>query len=392
MKRYCPPILMLFGMSVFASLAYAQHLTSAKLYFKQMQFEKAEASALKAAEKDPDDAEAWFVLGKARYELKKYPTMIEAFDKAAVLEPEEYKEEIDKYRLKVWADCYNAGIKYYNLGRTDTSSYFQTAIESFRFAILAEPESTRTYYVCALAHYGNKQVVEAIRMLNGGLAKAPNSPDELKLLGQLHLQEAHTKSDAKDSVGSRQEYTEALTAFEKLYDLDRANVENALTLIDLYERLGLGDKSLTLTRDAVNRSPENTTFRYIYGVYFVKQEKYAEGIEQLRRIADVGPDSANVVYSDAVYNLGVAFLNWGVALKKDSDAKEEAAMKVKKKDFKKDMLYQEKFKAAVPYFEKAAQLKEDEPTIWQQLGRLYANLNMKEKADAAFKKFDALNK
>jgi tetratricopeptide (TPR) repeat protein len=86
MKRFYPLILF-FGMLLLVSITYAQYLTSAKLYLRQLQFDKAEASAAKAAEKDPDDGEAWFVLGKARYELKKYPAMIEAFDKAVVLDP-----------------------------------------------------------------------------------------------------------------------------------------------------------------------------------------------------------------------------------------------------------------------------------------------------------------
>jgi len=313
-------------------------------------------------EKDPDDGEAWFVLGKARYELKKYPAMIEAFDKAAVLDPEEYKEETNKYRLKVWADSYNAGIRYYHRGR-DTAAYFQTALDSFKVAILAQPESTRTYYISALAYYGNNQVDEAIRMLNGSLAKKPNSPEDLKLLGQLHSQLARVKSDVKDSVGAKQEYAEALTAFEKLYGLDSSNADNALALIDLYERLGKGDKSLALTRDAVNRSPDNKIFRYIYGVYFVKQGKFPEGIEQLRKVADAGSDNAKVVYSDAVYNLGVAYLNWGVALKSESEAKSEAAQKAKKKDYKEDLSYKEKFKDALVFFEKASETKKDDPFI-----------------------------
>lgn len=391
MKRYYPLILVLFGMSAIASLTNAQYLTTAKLALQQMQFEKAEASAMIAVEKDPEDADAWFVLGKARFALHKYPQMIEAFNKAAKLDSEEYNDDVARHKLKVWADSYNAGIKYYNLGR-DTASYFQMAIDSFKVAILAEPDSTKSYYVCALSYYGNNQLDSAMRLLNGGLDKNPNSPDELKLLGQLHLQVARTKFEAKDSVGGKHEYTEALAAFEKLFALDRSSVETALILIDLYERLGMGDRSLALTRDAVNRSPENSTFRYVYGVYFVKREQYAEGIEQLRKVADAGPDSAKLVYSDAVYNLGVAYLNWGVALKKESEAKSEAAQKAKKKDYKEDLSYKDKFKEALSYFEKASVVKPDDPFIWQQLGRLYTTLNMRVKADEAFKKFDAMNK
>ena len=390
MKRY-HPLILLFGMLMVVSVTNAQHLTSAKLYFKLLQFDKAEASAAKATEKDPEDGEAWLVLGKARYELKKYPQMIEAFDKAVALDPEEYKEEVQRYRFKVWADAYNAGIRYYNRGR-DTASLFQTAIDSFKVALLAQPESTRTYYICALAYYGDNQIGEAIKSLNMSLEKDPKKPEELELLGRLHVQLARDKADAKDDSGSKQEYAVAATVFERLYGLDSLNAENALSLIDMYERTGQADKALALTRDALYRNPNNSTFRYIYGVYFVKQEKFEEGIEQLLKVVESGPDSTSLIYPDAVYNLGVAYLNWGVALKKESDAKTEEAQKAKKKNYKEDLTYMEKFKAALPYFEKASEAKKDDPYIWQQLGKLYANLNMPSKADAAFKRFDELTK
>jgi tetratricopeptide (TPR) repeat protein len=389
MKRFSSLIL-LFGMSVFVSITSAQHLTSAKLYLSLKQYVQAEASALKAVEKDPQDEEAWFVLGKSRYELKKYSQMVEAFEKAAAIDPEEHKTEINNYRMKVWADSYNAGIKYYNLGR-DTASYLQTAIESFKTAIVTMPDSTRTYYVCALAYYGNKQPDEAIKVLNISLGKALKA-DELKLLGQLHTQIAQEKADAKDDAGSKQEYAAAVTAFEKLFELDHSNVGNIMTLIEMYQFLGMSDKALALTRDAVAANPENRAFRYVYGVFFIKQDKFAEGIEQLNKVVQGVADTSDQVYSDAVYNLGIAYLNWGVALKKESDAKAEEAAKAKKKDYKEDLSYKEKFRSAVPYFEKATQLKQNDPGVWEQLAKLYANLNMSDKAKAAFKKVDELNK
>jgi tetratricopeptide (TPR) repeat protein len=387
MKRYIPLILF-FGMLLAITDSPAQSLTSAKLYFKQLQFDKAEASAMKAVEKDPKDGEAWFVLGKSRFELKKFTEMIEAFREAAVLDSEEYYVDIQRYRLKVWADCYNSGVKHYNLGR-ETPSHFQTAIDSFRVAILAEPESTRTYYICALAFYGSGKTDEAIGMLEKGLAINQNQGAELSLLGKLYSQMGRDKYDARDSAGAAKAYAASTTAYEKLYALDPTNVENALSLIEMYERTGKSEKSVTLTRDAVTRNPENTSFRYVYGVNFIKQEKYAEGVEQLKKVYDSGPGEMNPVYNDAVYNLGVAHLNWGVALKKAADAKADSLTKLKK-PFKEDLTFKDKFREAITYFEKAAELKKDDAYIWQQLGKLYTTLNMKDKADAAYKKSDEL--
>jgi tetratricopeptide (TPR) repeat protein len=317
--------------------------------------------------------------------------MLEAFDKAVALDPDEYNEDVQKHRFKLWADSYNSGVKYYQRGR-DTASYFKVAIDSLKLAILALPESTRTYYVCALAYYGDNQVEEAIKSLDKSLEKDPKNMDQLKLLGRMHAQLAREKADAKDNAASKKEYAAAVAAFEKVYGLDSMDTDNALSLIDMYERAGQGEKVFTMTRNAVNRNPDNVSFRYIFGVYLIKQDRFGDGIEHLTKVVQANPESAGPIYADAVYNLGVAYLNWGVALKKAVDAREDSLRKLKKKDIKEDVSYKDKFKAAVPYFEKAAEMKKDDPALWQQLGRLYANLNMKEKADEAFKRFDELNK
>lgn len=385
------PLILLSALVFSFSIAAAQHLTSAKLYLKQLQFDKAEEAAIKAVEKDSTDGEAWFVLGKARYELRKYIGMNEAFGKALVLDAEDYKQDIQRYRFKVWADSYNAGVKYYRRGR-DTASFFQTAIDSFKVAMQVLPESTMTYYVCALSYFGNNQVDEAIKTLNKGLDRDPNKPEELDLLAKLHKDLARQKAQAKDDSGAKKEYAFAATVYEKLCSLDSMNVTDVLSLIDMYELSGQSDKVFPFISSAVSRDKNNTTFLYIYGIYLVKQEKYPEGIEQLLKVVQAKGDSTNLVYSDAVYNLGVAYLNWGVGMKKVSDSIADVKIKEKKKDFKEDLSYKEKFKAAIPYFEKAAELKKDDAVLWQQLGRLYANLNMPDKANAAFKKVDELNK
>lgn len=388
MKRY---VVLFLGMLFLASLSHAQYLTTAKLALKQSQFEKAEASAVIATQKDPNDEEGWFVLGQARYELKKYVEMLEAFDKAMALDPEEHGEEIGRYRLKVWAISHNDGVKYYNAGR-DSSAYFQHAINAFRAATLAMPDSIESYYVYALAYYGNKQTDEAIKVLNASLEKKPRQVKVLDLLAKFYSQLAREKADAKDEAGSKKEYEAAAGIYEKMRQIDPANTDVNMSLIDLYERLNMKDKALAMTRDAVTADPKNRELRYVYGVYLMKQDDIPGAIEQFSTVESQKPDTVDVVHMNAVYNLGVAYLNWGVAMKKDSEQKAEEAAKAKKKGFKEDLSYKDKFKSAVTYFEKSSEMKKDDPFVWQQLGRLYANLNMPKEADAAFKKYDALSK
>ncbi len=384
MKRYAPLIVLICA-AAFVSSAAAQYLTSAKLYLRQREFAQAEASALRAVAKDSTDEEAWYVLGQVRYELRKYPEMIQAFDRAAAIDPKEHAKEIHNYRMKVWADSYNAGIKYYNKGR-DTASYFATAVDSFKTAILAQPDSASTYYVCALALYANGQTDEAIATLNKGLEKKAAFPDALSLLGRLHMRVAQAKLDEQDSLGAHQQYASAVGAFEKLYELDRTDVSNVMNLLEVYEKAKMDEKALSLTKNCADADPKNRLCRYAYGLYLIKKEQYEQGIKELETMVAINPTEKDDLYKDAMYNLGVAYQNWGVALKAASDKRvEESKGKVKE-----DLTYKEKFKSALAAFQKVEELKKDDPALYQALGKLYATLNMPKEAEAAFKNADRL--
>ena len=50
--------------------------------------------------------------------------------------------------------------------------------------------------------------------------------------------------------------------------------------------------------------------------------------------------------------------------------------------------YKAKFQAALPLLEKYLTIKEQEPAIWDLLGKVYANLGMAEKSKEAFEKAD----
>ncbi|MGB6120340.1 MAG: tetratricopeptide repeat protein, partial [Bacteroidota bacterium] len=194
------------------------------------------------------------------------------------------------------------------------------------------------------------------------------------------------KREAKDSVGALASFEKAAQSFEVAYKADPGSTDIITALIDAYERAEQSDKAMALTRQAVETDPENKVFRYAYGVFLLKQEDFEGSIKQFEKAVEIDPE-----YDDATYNLGVAYLNWGVKLKADVDKRAEEAAAAGK-EIKEDRSYREKFRSAIPYLEKAAVARQDDVGLWQQLGKVYANLNMVEKSQAAFEKFDALTK
>ncbi len=389
MKRYFTFSLVILAVTYFATTGFqcgSAETTSARLYMQQKQWEKAEQSLLKEVAKNAQNEEAWFLLGQVRLEIKKYNEMNEAYTKALEL-GDAHKAEISRNRLAVWAMMYNDGVGLYNQGR-DSAVFYEKALDRFSTAINLEPDSSSTYYVRALTYYAKQSMPPAIADLEVALAKNPGFEDAARLLGQIQYNQAMELLQAKDEAASNAMFGKATSSFEKAYQANPSNADNITNLIDVYERTKNSEKAMALTKNAVEKDPKNKVFRYAYGVFLLKQESYPESIEQFNKAVEIDPN-----YIDAVYNLGVAHLNWGVNMKAEADKKAEAErQKNKGKDVKEDIAYKMKFEEALPFLEKAAETRQDDIALWQQLGKLYANLNKVEKSKAAFEKFDKLSK
>jgi tetratricopeptide (TPR) repeat protein len=391
MRRLFPLTILLLAAIFFSTTGFqcgSAELTSAKLYINQKQFDKAEASLMKELQKNDKDEEAWFLLGQVRMEQKNYNGMLEAYKKAAELS-DTHKAEINRNRLAVWAMMYNEGVKNYNAGK-DSAGAYDKALDQFKTGINMEPDSSGTYYVAAMAYFAKKDYATSEQMLQTALQKKPDFAEAAKFLGQVEYQMAGERQAAGDSVGAMQYFNKAMKPFEAAYKANPNDNDNITNLIDVYERTRNTDKALSLTQSAVQKDPNNKTYRYAYGVFLLKQEKYPEAIEQFDAALKVDPE-----YADARYNLGVSYLNWGVKQKEESDKKAEADAaknKGKSKDVKVDESYKEKFKQALPYLEASVKSRPNDAGLWQSLARLYTILGQKDKATDAFKKYDEITK
>ena len=395
MKRLSPISVALLA-TIYLSLTGFQcgsaESTSAKLYMQQKQYDKAEDALQKEVAKNPNDEEAWFMLGQVRIELKKYLEANQAYDKALSIS-DAHKKEIANNKMFYWGQFLNSGVEAYNNGRTTPESY-DTAIVKFQSAIQFEPDSATTYHYLALAQLAKGEDDKAIESLQQAIKRKPGYADALKILAGIYLSRANGRLDAKDQAGAKANLQKAADLYETARKTYPDRVEYISQLIDIYQKLDQEDKSLALTRDALAKDPNNRAFIYVYGEFLLKQSKFEQSIEQLKKVAEKKPDSVDVIYTNANYNLGVAYQNWGVALKEQAEKKAEEEQKSgkKPKNAQEDQSYKDKFNLARVYFEKTAELKPDDPVVWQQLGKLYAVLNMADKAKAAFKKFDELNK
>jgi len=387
MNRYLPGAALICALLYLTTTGFqcgSAETTSAKLYMQQKQWQKAEASLIKELAKNDKNEEAWFLLGAVRLETKDYVGMNDAYTRALAL-GDTHKNEILHNRLSIWGTMYNEGVNYYNRGK-DTAAYYDSAMTRFTTAIAMEPDSPGTYYVTALDAYAKKDYELARTNLKLALGKNPRFFEAARFLGQLQYTFAQKQMDAHDTAAAVAEYGKAAEAFRTAFDVEPSNADNIQGLIDAYERSHQNDKAEAITRDAVARDSTNKFFRYAFGVFLLKKEQFPEAIEQFRKTLEIDPS-----YTDATYNLGVAYLNWGVSIKAATDKALESQKKGSK-PLKEDTSYKEKFKLSLPYLEQGVQVRPDDAALWTQLARLYAILNMPDKSRAAFEKADKLTK
>jgi len=404
MKQYFPVGILILAAVFFLTTGFqcgSAELTSAKLYVQQKNWAKAEESCLKEIAKNDKNEEAWFILGQVRYEERKLGGALEAFNKTLEIS-DTHKAEVAKYRLGIWQSSFNDGVRYYNAGR-DTASYYATALDNFRIAIAAAPDSSMSYFVAARAASAQKDRTSAIAYLETAIQKNPKYAEAVGFLGELHYSNALDKLQAKDEAGANRDFLKSAEAFQKAYELAPDNSTTITALMEVYERTKNPGKALEITRAAVAKEPGNKIYRYALGVFLLKQAEmqatnnqfdissasYTESISEFKKALEIDPG-----YADANYNCGVAYLNWGVSVKSEIDKKTEAKKGWKPSGPKEEQLYdfKAKFKEGLPFLEKAAETRTDDAQLWQQLGRIYALLNMPEKSKTAFERVDKLMK
>ena len=364
-------------------------MTSARLYMQRSDWESAQKSLEKELANNPQNEEAWYLLGRVKSEKKDFAGMNGAFEKALSIS-KAHGEEIQMTRLSFWSQYFNRGVTYFSKGQ-DSTQYFDRSVEAFETAVVINPDSAATYKNLGFSYLAKGNAEGAIKPLQEVL-KRENDSQAAKLLGEIYYDLGVRHRTAFEGLGSENmdstEYKSALESLSEAIEYlkqasswDPKNEDIASVLMNSYmaaDRIGEAKEQF---RKAVERNPGNKIYRYNYGVLLLKEKTYLKAIKHFQKAVEVDPD-----YENALYNLGVAYVNWGVEMREAAEAKAQK----KGRGVKVDESYKEKFKAALPRFDRVLDLRPDDAELWEQLGRVYANLNMQAEARDAFDKADKI--
>lgn len=149
----------------------------------------------------------------------------------------------------------------------------------------------------------------------------------------------------------------------------------AQNLLAYYSTKGV-DKMTAFAQELLDADPNNKIANYGMGYVYVSQQKFAEAAKYYEKCVEIDPN-----YFDGNYQCGFCYYQIGLENgRKISDKKYASQAAADKEAETKVKSYLRK---ALPYFERARDLRPEEPERWaSELKVIYNNLNMKDKAKA----------
>jgi tetratricopeptide (TPR) repeat protein len=370
---------LVLGMLLMGYQCSSTEITSAKLYIQQKNYDKALEVLQKEVQKNPKSDQGYYLMGVVYSEKGDYPKMVESFDQSLAIS-KTYEKEIKDYKKSTWVTVFNRGVAFFQRATKiqDEDSmmvYFDKAVADFKAAADIEPDSADSYKNLAFAYMSKGDNEAAIAPLQKIIALEKDK-DGYKYLGEIYyVMGNNLKNQGKDAE-AKEYFNKAIDVLSEGRKLYPDDTDMLLFLSNAYIGADRISEATSQFEAGVKAEPNNKYYRYNYGVLLLGAEKYAEAEEQFKKALEIDPN-----YNNAIYNLGVTYLKWGLSIQKKAEAENKI-----------DESYKEKYRAALPYLEKAVEMPEADANTWELLGRVYSVLGMTDEANKAFNKADELRK
>jgi tetratricopeptide (TPR) repeat protein len=373
-------ISMVLGLSAFQ--CSSTELTSAKLYVQQKNYDKAKEALEKEVAKNPKSDEGYYLLGFVYGEEGNLKAMVENFDKSLAIS-NKFAKNIDDSKKYQWQDNFNKGVGLFNRGTKVTSKdsskmYFDKSAERFANCTIVEPDSAGPYQnmVYSLINAGREDEIEVPLLKVIELNKASSAYVDLsKVYNNKAIILMNSFKDTKnvdDSIKAMAMYDKEIKLLEEAQALYPEDSKILAQLSNAYVDANKMDVAMETFKKGIENDPTNEVYRYNYGVLLLGDDQFEGAVEQFNKAIELKED-----YTSAYYNLGVTYLKWGASLQEKAIEEESD-----------DLTYKEKFGMAVVPLNKYLESNPEDASIWNYLGKVYANLGENDKSKEAFEKAD----
>jgi tetratricopeptide (TPR) repeat protein len=265
---------------------------------------------------------------------------------------------------------------YLNQGATAYQDEdFDLAIDGFKKTQLLLPSDTTAYFYAGYAQYQKEDFKSAIESFNQYIQKGGKSPDAYSLIVNTYSGSLENKEEALNWA------RKAKTAFPNNSEFPKVEIG---LLIDLNKI----DDAKGGLETAVVSEPNNKILHFYLGYVNSKLEKWEESKTSYNKALAIDPE-----YFDAQYYLAQIYL-----IDAEKVNREMRNLGISKDDQKKklelDKLLVEKYKIALPFWEKANTMKIDDANsrieVLDKLSIMYYYLGEDAKATAIEKKLKEL--
>ena len=428
--------------------------TGAKVYIQQKNYDKAIENLEIEVQKNPNNDEAWYLLGALKADKGDYISMNTAFSNALKL-TDKHKSDIASVRGKHWVDHVNAGVTYSQKGSNDSMFFYDKAIDEYQKAIAAWPDTSMTYRYLASAYNSKGDINNAIINLKKAwdlgrekevykqvgnlyiklgmdlkLKFESDNADKLKLQKNMSdIRKGTHKNDImhafgapdsqkKDKKNPKKEewiYNQygmtfvvegelvASKTISKAYDLKIDSTK-------YYEAVGEFNKAIDIFETIKSIDPKDNENLNLLLQAYVEAGRIREATKVFQLAIDNEPDNKlnhyilGVLYrtvreyEDAIKEFKEAIRidpEYGDAIFDIGATYYNWGVEMKRAAQEKGdetTEYKQKFQDALPYIEKVTEIKTNDTQIWDTLGTIYALLGQADKAMKALDKADQIRK
>lgn len=288
-----------------------------------------------------------------------------------------YRKDMQQSILADKGNLLNGGIYYYNhategdtVNLSKARDFFGTYVDATMSDMFAlDNLLPRDSVFSQVAYYASLAAVR-IGDYPSVLKYAPYAEDDATV-GQYAME---FLAQAYKQNGNTTAWIETLKRAIEKHPQDDYFFAN---LIDYYSSQDKYDEALEFANGMLAKAPGNYYYLFVKGFLYHSMKRYNDALAYYKRSIKANPD-----YAEAYSNVGLVYCLQA------QDFSQEAVTDIKDPRYPVDQAQLKSYyENALPYYEKARQLKPNDRTLWLNgLHRVYYNLSMGDK----FNEIDAL--
>jgi len=305
-------------------------------------------------------------------------TAVEAFDKADKMDPDGKKllfydpsgvtapVTLMQQRGNLWGYYLNNGVEYYN------GNELEKALVELEKGMLVKPTDTTTFLYGGSIAYSLEKTDDAIKYYKKYLENGGANSTLYKDIVSIYQQ--------------KEDYAKAAEAAQYGYDHGPADMKSEFGKLKVQSLIlgGKADVAENEIKTQIQNHPKDKMLHFYLGIIYDEQDKSEDALQAYLKALEIDPK-----YYEANYNAGAIYFNQGRDVINELNNMDSKLYNKNYDDYRNKA--KEKFRTALPYFEKALEIKTNDAQAMETLAYMYEFLGQKDKAEAMKAKAAAIS-